>query len=540
MLHASVEANSSILQQSRGTTRRSNNAEPEDGTDSAGSAMEGDFDDICLRLTENDPELTTIVLGEAGLDELTAVNLGRSLKGNTNVTKMVIDFTHLDKFCGSAFAFLDFIENSAGLTSVELENTDLKNTKVCSILMVLLPAMGKNPNISDFVMRSPNAKYINIFVALWYAIINFIFGRGNTANGQTIALLQSSIALAFSQCQSWENLTVDRLPERFVSQLLPDLNKLQALSTLTLIPDAKYTIKTFEAIAALARETASLESLNLEGFSMIDSKQLWSLAQGLSDSMSVTGLSITASRFNSGATKIFEGLFDFTSDHPNHVSQLKLGKDVRFAKPTGKVLANIADLPCALRDLDLEECSLPTRQLLQFLTAVEGQDECLLERLSLANANADSDAEMLKTVVPNMAHLKEFVIDDCIMTEEQKHELVDSFKCSSSLEKCRLNGRSIRLKELKPTKQFSFKKLDRVASYKRKESFKGVLSSEEIKQIDAADEFLQGKEEDTTTSDWEDMKENDNTREAMMSILNRHSLSSRVLDLLKEEENTVV
>ena len=194
-------------------TRRANGKSKfadDDETDT--SSNEVDFEEFCQRLEDNDASIKTVTLGEPGINDPKAVALGQSMEGNTSVTKIVIDFSYLDRFSGSIFCFLDFIEKSAGLRFVELRHADLSNTKVCSTLLVLLPAMSKNANIDNFLMKSRQATFYDILTAFWHTMayaMNTLLG-GN--RGSTIQLLQSAVAVSFCQCQSLEDIKFEYLP----------------------------------------------------------------------------------------------------------------------------------------------------------------------------------------------------------------------------------------------------------------------------------------------------------------------------------------
>lgn len=527
----------------------------DDGSTVASALADTEFDEFCHRIQDNDDTVEWVTLGDPGINDIKAVTLGQSLVANTRVSKITIDFNYIDKFCGSIFCFLEFIEKSGALDTIELKNSELTNTKVCSTLLVLLPAISKNPNVKNFMMQNREATYFDLLTAFWQTLASALKTLFGGSYGSTTRMMQTAVVVSFCQCQKLEELKFERLPEGFICQILPDLHRVEAMKKLSLRPK-RYSVSTFLALQAVLTTSKSLEHLNLQGF-RLTANRFNPVVTGVSSSASVNTLSISECHFNRSSTKLFEGLFKTKT---STIRTLIIGKNVTFAvRSIGVVLYNIVfNSQCSLTSLDVSACSLG-KDIAGILSNLEEKatvdesgvdigEKKALEVIRFGIITSDGELEALKTYVPNLQDLKEISVELSPKLLKDIDELMDAFKCNSGLRKFTINQVTTVLKEEgKPKRRY----FDETGALQRKNSLKNILSPEEIEQINAKDKFLQlerdpsssdvlessnANEEESTTANAGASTE-ETTDSGISDALKRHGLGSNVRKLLGKEES---
>lgn len=493
---------------------------------------EGEFGNLCRQLDDNDDDVRSVTLGEPGLTAIRAIQLGGCLEKNTKVDTVTIDFAYVKTFCGSMFSFVKYIENSKSLRTVVLANADMSDLKVCSALLVVLPAIAKNRRITDFELRSGEKVYRNIFVAFWYAIIHALFGGSST-----ISMLQSSVAYSLAQCEDLESVVLAYLPESFNCQILPELENFQSLYSLTFIP-RNYTAETLEAMTSLVRNSMSLQTLKLEGF-QFNSGNFLSLAEGLVETISVKNLSFTNCTFGSTSTQMVE-------DVATTMRKVSFAGNVKFSRSSSKVMNTIVgrEDDNSLKELDLTSYSMKAKNVTRFLQGIETSGGHVLQKLSLPKSAKSIDVKDVQAAVSRMPSLKEvhIVCEDLDMLATQ--QVVSSLQANTTMTKCSINGEEFRLqRELKEEKSFSFRSDSSQQSMRRSRKLRKELSSEELIQLNKREELQRSSkagmaaEASAVSSDDDTEEPYQSHRERMMETMKRHRLSERVLEVLNNDKD---
>jgi hypothetical protein len=438
--------------------------------DSYGSLHNEDdgFTELCQKLKENDTKVTTIKIGDASMNDKRALALGQSLRGNTKVNTIVIDFGFVHKFCGSAFCLLDYIETSPSLLAVEVQNTSMADGAAWTILLVLVLTVGKNPAIKEFTLDSHEAVYLDTFTALFFAAASVaVRAKRNLAH------FPMALAASFRECHHLESLWLEHLDNNVLCRLLSELQTLKSLKLLVIVPNKHYSVATFSSLGVLLMMNRSIEHLELHGC-QFSAKLLDPVVRGLAKSPTVAELSFHDCSLDWAATNIFQEIFVESPTSKNSIHTLMLGHNMKFNRSTATVLSTIVTAPnCSLTALDLCYCDLGGQKgIEELLTALASKhrddwiadlplnetatiDETraskammnAMERLLFGTMHSEGELDVLKKMIPKVYGLREISVKLGTHLFRCKEHLLVAFKTSTTLEKCTIDDEEFILRK---------------------------------------------------------------------------------------------
>lgn len=466
------------------TSGANNNAKGERDEDAATDDSFGSlphendgFYELCQSLKEGDANTTYVKIGDATMDDAKAVELGQSLQGNTKVNTIVFDFRFVNKFIGSAVALLDYIQTSSSLTAVEVQNATMADGTACTVLIVLLIAVNKNPGIKELTMDSQEVIILDSLKALFYAATSITETLLFRSTRLTPAFLLKALAESFCQCQHLESLWLEHFDDNLLCQVLSKLHELKSLKSLVIVPNKHYSVSMFVSLGVLLTVNRSIEQLELHGC-WFSPKLFDPLVRGLANSQTVNHLSLHDCSFDLTTTKTFQDLFvesvlPGTVGANHSIRSLMLGHNVKFFGATASVLTTIVTAPtCSLTTLDLSYCDLGGQtgiaELLAalvnthrddgvtdlILTDPSTRDEAaaskakrnFMERLKLGMIHTEGELEVLKKSIPDVYGLREVSVQLGHDLDQYKKELVNAFKTNLTLEKCTIDDEEFLLK----------------------------------------------------------------------------------------------
>ena len=453
--------------------------------------------ELCRKLSANNEETTSLTIGDAEMTDNRAIEMGNALFNNTVVSKITFDLRFLHKFGGSVFCFLDYLQTSSILATVELKNASFLSEAVACTVAVLLDSISRNSAVKDMILDSKlsaEQAFSAHFLRKSKELAEKVLKRAEanmeeSSRGKGGPPLQ--LASAIAQCNSLETLWLEHLDEAILCRLLLAVQKLPALQAVAVVPK-HYSVDTFNKLGALLRTSQALQQVELHGC-RLTAKRFSPVVDGLNEAESVSELSLHDCRLDKAATVLFESLL---TRNLSSVTSLTLGFGViMVGRSVSSVLRGILLAPsgCALTGLNLRYHDLGNG-VLELLSALEETETNRIERLALGHIATEEQLEALKRTVSDLPNLKEILIDLKPNLWEQREELLDSFKCNASLEECIIDEEVFKFvqkkKKKKGTKEKKDKKKDRNSS-SMNENLKGVLTDEEIQQIKDSKKRLQ-------------------------------------------------
>lgn len=460
------------------------------------------FGVLCQRVRDNDPTLVTVSVGNAIGNPTKAAELRQCLLNNDTVHTIVIDLGYVAKQVGDStavFGWMDFIQAAPPtLLTVEVQNSktgpDHDDGFTCTILIVLLLAVSKNPAIKELTFNasssSPSssvakssapgmapATTASIKNKDWNSRFQTLIGRRKR---DTMQLRNASIE-AFRECHSIDSLWLEHLDDAALGEVLLKIQELPSLKLLVLVPHRYFSYKTSQALSALLTTNQSIQHLELHGVKY--SQKLWQcLVKGLvGNSKSVKELSLHDCSFDWAATNCFRST-TFSDPLMGSLRKLTLGRNVRFFWSTASVLSTVLGAITSFTTLDLTDCDLGgVRGLSKLLapmvltkdstqqgeqTGVEPKLESVesssqspiepeltkrcaaLESLFLGPINTEEEVLVLQSTIPTMRGLRclsisRFMADGT--ANIHKDEMLTAFQTNTTLEKCMLGDEEINL-----------------------------------------------------------------------------------------------
>lgn len=460
--------------------------------------------ELCRKLAANDATMTSLSIGDTNMTDQRAVEIGNALFNNAVVNKIIFDLRFLHKYGGSVFCFLDHLQTSSSLLTVELKNASLLSEAVACTVTVLLDAISNNNAVKDLTLDSKlsaeqafSAHFLRKSKELAYKVLQKRGDQQEENRNSKSKDASVPMATALTQCISLESVWLEHLDETILCRLLVTLQQLPALQSVAVLPK-HYCVETFNKLKGLLHTSQALQQVELHGC-RLTARRFDPVIAGLSESESVAELSLHDCRLDRPATILLEGLL---TNNTSSVTTLTLGYGVKMAgRNVSSVLRGILLSPtgCSLTGLNLRYHDLGSG-VLELLGTLEELDTNFIERLALGHISTEEQLEALKSTVSNLKNLREILVDLSPNLWEQHEDLLDSFKCNASLEECIIDEEVFRFvqkkkkKKTKGVKEKKGKKKERRASAIN-ENLKEVLTEEEIEQLKDNRKRLQGLEQ---------------------------------------------